>query len=65
MFDFIIRGFEPTESVTIAACAYVFDGKEIGYLCGNSQSNFGQQTTAHALTIYNASVTKPVTTTEE
>lgn len=65
MFDFIIRGFEPSESVTIAACAYVFDGKEIGYLCGNSQSNFGQQTTAHALTIYNASVTKPVTTTEE
>lgn len=47
-FDFIIRGFNVTDSISLVMCAYIYDGSKIIYLGSGTQS-----TNATTITISN------------
>ena len=51
-YDFVIRGFdETTQNFNIAMCAYTYNGKDVKYLCKNTEGVFGAYDVAYATTI--------------
>ena len=56
VFDFIITGFSPEQRITLAACAYVFDGESVGYICSQDGKTVQYNDVAHAVSIIDGKI---------